>query len=335
MPYVNTGLPNSGSTDYFVFQYDQALSAQRGRDLARDLMRYCDADFAQMMSWFSGRGLDMSPPIHVSLNSITTNKEGIATEAVMASWQGLITDVMHVDIYLGEARLSVGTPTQMARCLLGAEVSEMFMRNMSLPHNNPWFTPKHEGNKGESLSLFLSAKLFREAYPDARAFPTPAGGFSSTVTDLWLNSSRDNFLEVDDDDLGPNEKIGCGTLFLWYLHDQCGYAIDAIINAGAGKLSSVYANLTGDELDERVADVQRARRLTLPSRDAERSDPRTGGAFHSDVRSAPRYCVPSCRDAAPRCARSTQLGRQLKTERRTSLPERPAPRKRRCDAVQR
>src|SRR5438034_8886412 len=121
----------------------------------------------------------------------------------------------------------------------------MFMRNMRLPHNNPWFTSTSEGNKGEALSLFLAANFFRQAYPDTPALPMLART-QSTVTDLWLNSPRDNFLEVDDDDLGPNAKIGCCTLFLSYLHDHLAYSIEDIISAGAGKLSSVYANLTGE-----------------------------------------------------------------------------------------
>jgi hypothetical protein len=245
MSYVNTGLPNGGRTDYFVLQYDDSLSAARGRDLARDLMRYVDDDFRLMMGWFSGRGLDMDPPIHVSLNTVATDDKGVPTQTVGAEWQGLLTVVLHVDVYIGDLPIGLGSPTMLARSLLVAEVSEMFMRNISLPHNNPWFTPVNEGNKGEGLSRFLSAKFVRDVYPDAVALPTVHGS-SSNVSNLWLNSARDNFLEVDDGDIEPNEKIGCVALFLFWLHDQCGFGVEEIINAGAGKLSSVYANLTGD-----------------------------------------------------------------------------------------
>jgi hypothetical protein len=245
MAYVNTGLPNSGRTDYFVFQYDETLSAGRGRDLARDLMNYVDDDFRLMMGWFSGRGLDMDPPIHVSLDAVATDDKGFPTQTVGAEWQGFLTTPLHVEVYIGELPIRIGTPTMLARSLVVAEVSEMFMRNFSLPHNNPWFTPTNEGNKGEGLSRFLSAKFVRDVYPDAVALPTVRGG-SFNVSDLWLNSMRDNFLEVDDGDIDPNEKTGCATLFLFWLHDQLGFGVEEIINAGAGKLSSVYANLTGD-----------------------------------------------------------------------------------------
>ena len=245
MSYVTTGLPNGGSTEYFVFQYDDALSTARGRDLARDLMRYVDDDFRLLMGWFSGRGLDMDPPIHVSLDTVATDENGVPTGSVGAEWQGLLTTVLHAEIYIGDLPITIGTPTMLARSLLVAEVSEMFMRNISLPHNNPWFTPVNEGNKGEGLSRFLSAKFVRDVYPDAVALPTVR--FSSfNTSNLWLNSMRDNFLEVDDGDIDPNEKIGCATLFLFWLHDELGFSVQQIINAGAGKLSSVYANLTGD-----------------------------------------------------------------------------------------
>jgi hypothetical protein len=245
MSYVTTGLPNGGSTEYFVFQYDDTLTTARGRDLARDLMRYVDDDFRLMMGWFSGRGLDMSPPIHVSLDTVAVDAKGVPTGSVGAEWQGLLFVPLHVEIYMGDLPMAIGTPTMLARSLLVAEVTEMFMRNFSLPHNNPWFTPTNEGNKGEGLSRFLSAKFVRDVYPDAVALPTVR--FSSfNTSNLWLNSARDNFLEVDDGDIDPNEKIGCATLFLFWLHDQLGFSVQQIINAGAGKLSSVYANLTGD-----------------------------------------------------------------------------------------
>jgi hypothetical protein len=245
MSYVSTGLPNGGQTQYYVFQYDDTLTTGRGRDLAKDLMLYADDDFGLMQRWFSGRGLDMSPPIHVSLDTVATDAKGVPTGSVGAEWQGLLTTPLHVEIYIGDLPITIGTPTMLARSLLVAEVTEMFMRAFSLPHNNPWFTPVSEGNKGEGLSRFLSAKFVRDVYPDAVALPTVR--FSSfNTSNLWLNSARDNFLEVDDGDIDPNEKIGCATLFLFWLHDELGFTVQQIINAGAGKLSSVYANLTGD-----------------------------------------------------------------------------------------
>jgi hypothetical protein len=81
MPMSITGLPvgvgGQGRTQFFNFQYDDSLSQARGLDLAADLMNYCDDDMSQLASWFSGRALDMSPPIIVSLVNPATTPPGI------------------------------------------------------------------------------------------------------------------------------------------------------------------------------------------------------------------------------------------------------------------
>jgi hypothetical protein len=63
---------------------------------------------------------------------------------------------------------------------------------------------------------------------------------------VWLDSPRANFLDAADDDTAPDAEIACCELFLFYLHDQLGFGIEAIINAGAHTLTGVYQNLTGD-----------------------------------------------------------------------------------------
>src|ERR1039457_2587286 len=59
---------------------------------------------------------------------------------------------------------------------------------------------------------------------------------SWNVTDLWLNSVRTNFLEINDEDNAPDAEVGCATLFLFYLRDQLGY--DSALNAW-GKFSGL------------------------------------------------------------------------------------------------
>jgi hypothetical protein len=249
MPQVTTGLPNSGRTQFFNFQYDDALTTTRGRDLAIDLMTYCDADLSLLAGWFSGRQLDMSPPLHVSIDAIATNKAGnpLADQFIGARWIGAVALPLQIDLYIGEFPVTPGTPTMIGRYLLISEVSEMYMRAFNAHGVNPWFRFS-EGNKGEGLSRFLAAKFLQRAYPAAAGIPTlnfPAGSAVWNVTNLWLNSARTNFLEVNDEDITPDPVVGCATLFLFYLHDQLGYSIEEIINAGAGHLSNVYENLTG------------------------------------------------------------------------------------------
>lgn len=246
MPYVTTGLPNNGRTQFFNFQYDDALSAARGRDLAIDLMAHADADLAILASWFSGRQLDMSPPIHVSLNTVATDMSGNPTQFVGGHWIGALVVPLQVTINIGDLPMGIGTPIMLARYLLIAEVSEMYMRAFAPYGSNPWFR-FGEGNNGEGLSRFLATKFMLRAYPGLTALPTLAisGGFWN-VSGLWLNTARTNFLEVNDEDINPDPVTGCAALFLFYLHDQLGYSIEAIIDAGGGHLSNVYENLTGD-----------------------------------------------------------------------------------------
>ena len=248
MAYVTTGLPNNGRTQYFNLQYDDSLSKARGLDLAADVMNYCDSDLSQLAAWFSGRALDMSPPIHVSFTTVATDAVGNPTQYVGGHWMGAFVVPLQVTINMGEFPMSSGTPTMLARYLLVSEVSEMYMRAFGAHGPNPWFRFS-EGNKGEGLSRFLAAQFLLKAYPGVAAIPTlmfPSGAGFWNVTNLWLDSRRDNHLEVNDEDIDPGPVTGCATLFLFYLHDQLGYRIEDIINAGAGHLSNVYENLTGD-----------------------------------------------------------------------------------------
>jgi hypothetical protein len=254
MPMSIAGLPSGvggqGRTQYFNFQYDDSLSAGRGRDLAADLMNYCDNDLAQLSGWFSGRALDMSPPITVSIVNAATDAAGNPTQRLGASWYGALAWPLQVTITIGEFPMTSGTPTMLARYLLVMEVSEMYMRAINATgFTNPWFRTFSEGNKGEALSRFLALQFLVRAYPGVSAVPGlmfPSGGAFWNVTQLWLDSPRADWLEVNDEDIIPDAVIGCGTLFLFYLYDQLGYRIEDIINAGGGHLSNVYQNLTGD-----------------------------------------------------------------------------------------
>jgi hypothetical protein len=254
MPMSITGLPvgvgGQGRTQFFNFQYDDSLSTARGLDLAADLMNYCDDDMSQLAAWFSGRALDMSPPIIVSLVNPATDAAGNPTQTLGGSWYGGGPWPLQVTIAIGEFPLGAGTATMLARYLLVSEVSEMYMRAINATgFRNPWFRSFSEGNKGEALSRFLAAQFLLRAYPGASAIPwvmVPKGGLVWNVTNLWLDSAREDWLEVNDEDIAPDKVIGCGTLFLFYLYDQLGYRIEDIINAGGGHLSNVYENLTGD-----------------------------------------------------------------------------------------
>ena len=245
MPYITTGLSNVGKTKYFTFQYDSDLNQAFGLDLATSMMTHCDDDLAQLVSWFSGRSLDTVLPINVSIATVATDSTGVPTGDVGASWSGYGLVPLQVTISIGELPVGSGTLPMLGRYLLVAEASEMYMRGMASLGLSQWYGNLDEGNKGEALSRFLGTQFLLKNFPGVTSLPSLLSG-SFHVTNLWLNSVRDNFLEVADDDNAPDIEIGCSTLFLFYLRDQLGYRVEDIINAGAHTLSGVYANLTGD-----------------------------------------------------------------------------------------
>lgn len=250
MSQVTTDLPTNGRTQFFNFQYDDSLSAARGVELATDLMNHCDADLSLLAAWFSGRQLDMSPPINVSLGTIAIDSAGnpLPSQFIGAQWIGAVAWPLQVTLFIGEFPIASGTATMLARYLLVSEVSEMYMRAFNAHGPNPWFRFS-EGNKGEGLSRFLAAQFLMRSYPGVTAIPSltfPGGAGVWNVTNLWLDSDRSNWLEVNDEDIQPDPVTGCATLFLFYLHDQLGYRIEDIVNAGAGHLSNVYEKLTRD-----------------------------------------------------------------------------------------
>jgi hypothetical protein len=247
MAPITDGLPNNGRTQYFNVQYDDQLKLRpdRGKDLASQMMQTCDADLALLAAWFSGRQLDMSLPITLSINNVATDAMGNPTQFIGGHWTGALLVPLQMTVNIGTLPMAMGAPIILARYLLISEVSEMYMRAFAPYGSNPWFR-LGEGNKGEGLSRFLAEQFLLRAYPGVTGLPSLTVG-TWNCTNSWLNSARTNFLEVNDEDIDPGSPdVGGATLFLMYLHDQLGYSIEDIINAGGGHLSNVYENLTHD-----------------------------------------------------------------------------------------
>jgi hypothetical protein len=76
MAQTIAGLPDTGRSQFFNFQREQALSAGGGLKFAREMLMHGDDDLELLVQWFSGRHLDMSPPINVSINSVAADANG-------------------------------------------------------------------------------------------------------------------------------------------------------------------------------------------------------------------------------------------------------------------
>jgi hypothetical protein len=220
MAQTNTGLPNGGVTACYAITYESSLAPADGLNRAIALMADCDADFALMQAWFGGITLKYALPLVIQI--------GAGTYAG-ANWSSS-----------GPTTLIPGNGTSIitVRYLLVSEVVEMFMDTKG----NGWGysgSDSNEGSKGEGLTRFLGVQ-FLLAIGLGKA---PPAGFGTTTA--WLNGLRQNYVDNNPDDNKPDQITGCTTCFIYYLHDQLGFTINQIINAGAATLGGVYTNLTG------------------------------------------------------------------------------------------
>jgi Carboxypeptidase regulatory-like domain len=229
------GLRNDGKTGRYAISYETSLPDASGLLLAQDLMNECDQDFGLIAGWFEGTRFEFSFPVNVQLDNATGG----------ASWD----DPADISLPFGysptvQVKAVMAPPeagVDFVRYLLVSEVTEMFMASK----DNGWYEPTslfsggNEGSKGEGLSRFLGHQ-----FQLARAVSARYRDFE--VVPLWLNSpNRPNYVDNDPDDINPDAITGCTTCFLYYLHDQLGYEITDIINAGAATLGGVYQRLTG------------------------------------------------------------------------------------------
>ena len=243
MAQITAGLTNGGATPNFNVSYDNSLPPQFGLDIAQGLMDNCEDDLKLMGSWFPG-GTGQFPyslPINVQL---VNNSAG-------GSWGGPIGIAninFHPTVQLGTAP---GTPptgynftpdANFARYLLVAEVTEMLMNGMGDTWTEGYstFSAGDEGSKGEALSRFLAAQ-----FKLANGITERYSNFE--VVQSWLNIQGRPDLAIGSapDDISGDSTVGCATCLLYFLHDQLGFSIQQIINAGATTLASVFFKLTG------------------------------------------------------------------------------------------
>jgi hypothetical protein len=233
MTFTSAGLPNKGRTAHYQISYDATLTNVDGLNRATGLFDSCEQDFALMSSWFAGVNLEFSFPISVQI----ANASGGAVWSDppdIALWFGFSPTVT--------IKPGGGTSVDFVRYLLVSEITEMFMASQRKGwyENTSIFSGADEGSKGEGLSRFLGVQfLVANGMP---AIPFPGFG----VVTLWLDSApRPNFVDTNPDDNQPDATTGCTTCFLYFLHYQLGFSINAIIAAGADTLAGVFQNLTG------------------------------------------------------------------------------------------
>jgi hypothetical protein len=227
MAYITTGLTNGGVTTHYKFSYDQALGGPGGPEPARTnaVIAACEGDYNLMSGWFGG-GL-----------VVTGMSVQVTTQSNGASWSGTSTSST---IQLKAQGASYSNNPAYLRYLIIAEVTEIFM----MTQGTGWFQGGDEGSKGEGLSRFLSSQFLA-----LNGFLGVGIDADYAVADLWLNSSRQDFVNNAPNDNGYDATNGCTTLFIYYLFSQLGFSIKQIVGAAAATLAGVYKNLSGDSND--------------------------------------------------------------------------------------
>ena len=226
MSYITTGLTNGGVTTHYKFSYDQSLGGPGGVEPARTnaVIAACESDYNLMSGWFGG-------------SLVTGMTVQVTTQSNGAGWSGSPSSST---IQLKAQGASYSNNPAYLRYLIIAEVVEIFM----LAQNIGWFQGGNEGSKGEGLSRFLSGQFLVK-----NGFLSVGMDADYAVADLWLNSTRQDFVNNAPDDNGYDATNGCTTLFIYYLFTQLGYSINQIVAAGSSTLTGVYKNLTGNSSD--------------------------------------------------------------------------------------
>lgn len=234
MTYTQVGLPNGGSTNRFEIQYDTSLSAERGMNLATELMNHCDSDYQWLNVFFPNAVVGWLG----SRISIWIDND--PSQFLSASWGGW-GPVYEMHVRIAEIPVSGMRAVDAVRWLVIIEVSEMFMRERQVYPFNDWFGISNEGNMGESLSQVFGVEFIRTRLEGVKSLP------GKSWSSLWLDApGRPDFLQKNEDTIAPLPINGCGTLFLLFLRDQLGFSLNQIVAHGGNTLADVYHNLTGD-----------------------------------------------------------------------------------------
>ena len=233
MGQVNKNLPNGGKTEHFSFTYEELLSPEAGLNLTIQMMDKVEEDMNWIQNCFPGVNLEDDYPIYIE---ITGDSGGASWKTTF--WSNLADNGPTMTIKPGPS------PTlEKLRYLFVSEVTEMFMQAQGKGWylNKGWFETSDEGSMGEALSRFLASKFIGTLGTD---IPTGAN-----VVPIWLNNgTREDQISQSPapDDIQPDAVTGCGTCFLFYLHSQLNFSIQAIVAAEGHSLAEIYNRLTGE-----------------------------------------------------------------------------------------
>jgi hypothetical protein len=210
----DVGATLRGQSTFFSVYYDNALGGAVGGALADGVLARCDADYEAIYAIFGA----VTPPLPMTCIVCTfADAPG-----------GYHHTCIDNTIYVSGQTLAPPNTADVATALavLVAEEVEVF----SAAQNIGW-------NCGDTNGEGLSRVLAEELYPGVLDYFHTA--------DVWLDSSRPDYVSNNvGNDQDPSSN-GCSVVFLYFLHYVLGYDWATIVLAGGSTLEQTYRNLTG------------------------------------------------------------------------------------------
>ena len=213
-----------GHTANFVIQYENQL--KDGKRRAKALKSTCEADFAQLRSWFTATG-GFGPKNRVTISIIST---GLGANGQYQTGGG-----MWIQINGFDGKPNKDLADDAVRAVFVAEAVELLMSYQNIKTKK---TTWHPGwSDGEGLSRVSMELLYFEA-----AYQLIGAPFVNT----WMQSSkRPDFISKNQTTDENATSFGCAMLFIYYLYSQLGFSLPGIINKAGGTLEETYHALTG------------------------------------------------------------------------------------------
>lgn len=198
-----------GKTDHVAVLVDTSLG-QPGFDLAMKCLASAEADFQRVQALF---GPIQLPPVTMIVANLGGSQDGTGG----AYHYGCGDTVLYCDC-------SLGRPDRTS-ALFVAELSEVGQATQA----GGWDCGT---TGGEGLSRIHAETLYPGALDD---YSTAA---------IWLDGSRPNWVDGNEQTDQDAESNGCAVLFLTWLL-SVGYGLDRITQAAAPSLAGTYQTLTG------------------------------------------------------------------------------------------
>ena len=232
------------TTTNFAYAYDPILTETdviNAEQILASLAETSESDFLKVQSLFRTTG-GFGPGNHILVWVTHQIVDSRGLGGVNFGW-GPVDRLKQISINAGI------TDPAVAKCVLVAELAEIFMSYQAQAYQGKW---NSGDSKGEALSLLIADLL----YPNA--------GWVGDRVSSWLNDrshpinvsnparmyyARQNWIDVTQPTDTNKISYGCGLLFMYWLHSVKHYDFAEIIAAQGSTFAELFSTLTGGQSD--------------------------------------------------------------------------------------